>query len=324
MGGCYEDRYHTSSAPVRTDTVPSLVYEFFRTKDKTNLLEAYKQFLLGSQSKRFIRYLLERKEIQAGINEFPGIEIESKLEVRLKTQNKKATQPTLAEVMDLIEFPPAQGARFLKDACNNEALGQNHFYGTDEEERFVLIEKGKKWYLKEKGVVEPYNYGLPGENFVLRRPETRVETNPLMVAQTIVEKYSDGKTKYFGYLDKNKIEAFLVNSNSGRLYSLVVSDALKEKKTQQMQLEVEYAGYIPGFKDFNEKDERSIVEDILYIDKVVVGLHNNSQINGYRVNFIPTTESKFQFISGKERAKEENLVLFPGIRDLRLGGKLDE
>ena len=311
MGGCYNDRDYSSSCyepPKQVDNVENLVKSFFKTGNRPKLLEAYKQLILnGNSKKRFIRYLLDYAEIKEGINEFPGIEIESKLEVILTPISKKPESVVvLTDILDILEFPPVQGARFLMDACNAESQGTNNFFGTDDEERFVVIEKGGKWYLKEKGQVQPYHFGIPGEEYVLRRPETRKETNPLVVAQTLAEKYADGNVKFQGALNKIKAESFLVNTVSGRLYSVVISCASKNDKKKQWQLEIEYAGYIPGFKQFEKGNERNVVEDILYIDKSIVALYSDTILeSGYKVSFIPTTESKFEFVSGKSSKQLE-------------------
>ncbi|MEK6950851.1 MAG: hypothetical protein AABX13_03970 [Nanoarchaeota archaeon] len=140
------------------------------------------------------------------------------------------------------------------------------------------IGKNGKWYLKEKGPIEAYHFGISGEEYVLKRKETRVETNPLELAKTVIGKYADGKSAYIGGLTKNRAEAHLLQTTNGRIYSLTV-------------------------------DERAVVEDLAAILKQIVFLYNGLELpSGQRLLIRPTQERKFDFV-GKMGEKERPLQL---------------
>src|SRR3989338_882931 len=301
MGGCYRDEsYRSSSSYSRpaTPTLISLLREVFNkglnpNTRKQKLVEAFQKFDETKPEKRFIRQLFEAAGIQEAKKEFPDLEIE-------------------------IKFPVTTRTQFLKDDCNIESTGVNHFFGTDNKERFVLIEKGEKWYLKQKGSASTQKYGIEGEEYVLLRSETRELTDPLIVAQTILEKYGENginKVKYTGALEKAKVESFLVNTDSGRLYSLVASNAKRPDGRRQIQIETEYAGYVPGFHEFEGEDLEDIVEDVVEINNFIVSMYNADPIAGqYRVRIQPTTESKYEFLAAERQlalAAKNGLALIP-------------
>ena len=107
------------------------------------------------------------------INKNQDIEIEAKFEIDLQRRNgKKAKEPKIEEIMDAFDLQFSPGALWIKDPVNAVATGQNHFYGTEDgEERVVIITKCGGTYLKEKGSVEPYHFGIPAEEFILKRKE---------------------------------------------------------------------------------------------------------------------------------------------------------
>ncbi|MBW2995541.1 hypothetical protein KY312_04250, partial [Candidatus Woesearchaeota archaeon] len=148
--------------------------------------------------------------------------------------------------------------------------------------------------------VENYNFGIPGEQIVLRRKESRVPTNPLEVVQAVMQKYSDNSITYQGTITKTKSDAFFMNTSTGRMYGVTVSDSSIENR-RQLQLELEYAGYIPGF-DIDKNNERSIVEDFVNINKHILLLFNNVNVSrGWKVQFRPTCERKYDFVLGNEK-----------------------
>ena len=200
MGGCYDYRYERecSRPVVRTDPVETLIKKFYARHQRKDLCDAYKQYLQAND-KGFIRKVAQMGDCEIPPpKEFPNYELESKLNIAVHGKTDLMHEKTdLTEIMDAFEFLPSPTSRYLKDASNLESTGLNHFFGTgDGEERLVIIEKKGKWYLKEKGAREPYSFGIPGEEYVIKRPETRVETNPLEVAKLMAGHYADGKTAY--------------------------------------------------------------------------------------------------------------------------------
>jgi len=319
MGGCYS--YGESSCSrSRYDSKASVkktLKKFFETKDIELLTEAYKDYEDLGFNSGFFRFLMEYQGVDEAPKEFSDTEIESKLEILLVNTNKKfKKEPEAEKILDALEFPPTKSAQYIKDAVNKTSTGNNSFFGTDDgEEKFVIIEKCGGWYLKEKGPVEDYNYGIPGEQIVLRRKESRVPTDPLKVAQTLMEKYADKNIRYQGTITKTKSDAFFINTSTGRMYGVTVSDS-KVDNRRQLQLELEYAGYIPGF-DIDLDNERSIVEDIVNINKQVLLLYNDIKIaRGWKVQFRPTCERKYDFVLGNAKSlpepKLETMLALPG------------
>ncbi len=329
MGGCYDSRYYSDCQPrqpaVQRDPIETLLKKFLRAGDRKVLCEAYRQYAVNN-SKGFIKKLADCSGTEIA-KELPDYEYEAKLELsagKIGGKGRKGGM-SLADLMDVFEFTPSPVARFLKDASNLESTGDNHFFGTDEgEERLVVIKKFGKWYLKEKGPREELHYGIPGEELVYKRRERRVETNPLEIGQLMAERYGDGKTRYQGKLTKNRAEAHLLQTITGRIYSLTVDELLREdaggagKQVQRLvQFEVEYAGYIPAFRGINDAEreesdgggkhnekhkeklqeaERAIVGDIVQVLKHVIFLCNDLELpSGERLLIQPTQERKFDF-----------------------------
>lgn len=296
MGGCYATsfRYSSCSAARNEEEIDTCLRSFFRTKAVSKLIRALNIYEKQGNKKGFFKYLMEMKG--EAVKELDDFEIESKLEIMLTPLNGKK-EPGIVEIINAIEFPPVNDAYYIKDPVNARSVGENAFFG-DDDERFVVIQKGGNWFLKEKGAVEHYSFGIPGEQIVLRRKETRIPTDPLKVAETITAKYGDGKTSYKGKIRKDKVDAFVMNTLTGRLYGMTVSDSTFAER-RQLQLEVEYAGYIPGFTTDTD-NERTIVEDVVNINKHVLFLHSGKSVNGWRVEFAPTTERKFDFVTGQK------------------------
>ncbi len=293
MGGCYDSRYDSNcyQRPARTvNQIESLLEKFFSTHERKHLFDAYRQYLVDNDQ-GFIRKVVEMSGSEIK-KEFGDYEIEAKLELSI------TGKPNLTEIMDAFEFTPSPAARFLKDASNLESSGINHFFGTENgEERFVVIEKKGKWYLKEKGPREPYNLGIPGEEYVMKRKEKRVETDPLEVAKIATGSYADGKTSYIGGVSKNRAEAHLLQTVNGRIYSLTVDELIRADKSTMVQFEAEYAGYVPKFKT-KLNDERAAVEDLVAILKQIVFLYNDLELpGGQRLLIKPSQERKFDFVS---------------------------
>ena len=287
----------TMQKPVTS--VDSLIKDFFNTKKVEKLIGAFKEYSTIHQD-GFIRelYTVGKKTIQ---KEFPDWEYELKFDLIT------ITNASLLEIMEAIEFPPTNTARFIKDATNIESKGANHFYGTDEDERFVIIEKAGKFYLKEKGPRNFFNYGIEDENLILKRRENKIETNPLEIANTITQKYADGKTKNQGKLDKERIDAHLLNTSNGRIYSLTVDNLVREDKKSLKQLEVEYSGIIPGFSA-SMNDEKTIVSDLTAIAKHITYFYQEVKLpNGKMLRLVPSQTTKYDFVRGQKSAEQSSL-----------------
>lgn len=302
MGGCYG--YNESSCSRRSysyeSSLANTIKKFFESRETEKLIEALRAYEDQGYSNGFFRKLMDYQKIEEAPKEFGDTEIESKLEIALINTNKKygKKEPTGKEILDALEFPATKSALYIKDAVNKTSTGENNFFGTDVgDERFVIIQKAGGYYLKEKGPAEPRSYGISGEQLVMFRKETRVKTDPLKVAQALMSKYADGATRYQGTITKTKSDAFIMNTHTGRMYGVTVSDS-RISERRQIQLEVEYAGYIPGF-EIDIDSEKSIVQDIVNINKQVLLLYNDIRVcNGWKMQFRPTAERKYDFVLG--------------------------
>ena len=276
--------------------VDSLIKKFFDTHEVKKLIEAFNQYS-ADNPEGFIRevYNAGNKTIK---KEFPDWEYECKFDI--------AAKASLPEIMEAMEFPPTNTARFIKDAGNLLSKVTNHFYGTDEEERFVIIEKAGKFYLKEKGAREFLNHGIKNENLILKRRESKIEINPIEIANTIIEKYADGKTRNQGKLEKERIDAHLLNTFTGRIYSLTVDGLVREDNASLKQLEVEYDGIIPGFSASMD-DERAIISDLTAIAKHIIYFYQSIKLpNGESLRLVPSQQTKYDFVRKRPAANPES------------------
>ena len=302
MGGCYDSSYsYRSSAcsePQWKTSMADGLNSFFRTKDVGDLVKAYVAFH-ESNSSGFIKQLLSHKNVAEAPKEFPEIEYELKLTVvPVPPQKKSAEEPSIDQYLDAFEFPAAKTARFLKDAINTNAEGSNHFFGRADEERLVVIEKGGKFYLKEKSSPLAVNTGVLYEELVMKRTERRYEASMDGILKKVAAE-SQGGSEYQGVIRKEKGDAFVLDTRDGRIFSFTITRAhLQGGKTKvQRQLEIEYAGYVPGFSEFVKDDEKQIVAGMVDIAKQVAFLSNNAPVaNGWRMQLGVTNERKYDFV----------------------------
>jgi len=308
MGGCYNDYSGSSSRSYNYEKAwETELKEFAKTHKQSKLIEAYKGFF-QNQTKGFFAKLATASGITNITDipkEFPEIEYEVKFDIRPKGKGK---EPGLAQYLDAFEFPVSAGSRFLKDPVNNISEGVNHFIGDDLDERLVIIEKMGKQYLKEKGLVMPINTGAQYENIVIKRTELRYPSNMEEILNKITEiKKESPAITYRGKIRKEKGDAFLLDSSDGRLYSMTVTRAhlIKPLETVesaiQRQLEVEYAGFIPGFKGMEKDSEKQIIEGMVAIAKYVGVLYHGVPItDGWKMDLAITNQRKYDFITSRE------------------------
>jgi hypothetical protein len=108
--------------------------------------------------------------------------------------------------------------------------------------------------------------------------------------------------KYWQRSRKNQvaaqhINAFLLDTQSGRIFSFTITRAHLGQKVQR-QLEIEYAGYIPGFPEHTKDSEAQIVENMVTAAKHTYFLSNNASItSGWKMTLKPTHERKYDFVA---------------------------
>lgn len=325
MGGCYrsvaeikEDREREKIRSARAG-----FEKFIKTGNVELIVDAYKNFLQENNS-GFIEALAKSagiKDVSDIPKEFNDTEYEVKFDIGL---DKKGKEPKLEELLNAFDFPAVRTARFLKDPVNVITEGVNNFYGTETDERLVVIEKEGALYLKEKGPVIPLELGVNFEEIVIKRSEKRWKASFEEAARKVDEIKRENLVDYKGKIRKEKGDAFILDVSDGRIYSFTVTRAnlikpgKKKESDIQRQLELEYAGFIPGFKGFEKNSEQQIVHGMVDLAKYTYFLYNNAPVsNGSRMNLALTGERKYDFVSGAARRKNltENIPLLIGVRE---------
>ncbi len=314
MGGCYSHSYYSS--PCSRVTAPEWQTQLRRAiknKSRAELAKAYNSFFNNSNSSGFILEVAKElgiKSVNDIPKEFPEIEYEIKFDIQ--TQGI-GSEPKLETYLDAFDFPAPVNARFLKDPVNNVATGLNRFYGTDSEERLVVITKGNGTYLKEKSEFLPVETDIPLKQIVLKRKEDRRAATIDEVTDKIVDVTSEEGVKYRGKVRKEKGDAFILDSSDGRIYSFTITRSHlikpKEKKESeiQRQLEIEYAGYLPISSGFKKESEEQIVSGMIDLARYTYGLYMVVPVtSGWRIRLIPTLERKFDFVAEIENKFKNN------------------
>ena len=212
--------------------------------------------------------------------------------------------------------------RFLKDPVNYIATGVNRFYGTESEERLVVITKGGKSYLKEKGEVVPLDVKVPYQKLVLKRTEKRYPADVDEVANKILEICSEQDVKYKGRIRKEKGDVLILDTNDGRIYLFTITRAhlikageKKESETQR-QLEIEYAGHLSGFNSFEKDSEKQIVNGLVDLANYIHKFHSSiSLIREWGISLTPTQERRYDFVSQIKRGKRGKKTIIKIIRN---------
>jgi hypothetical protein len=318
MGGCYVDYSERSSFSSRRPSIPRLkprakpnpawrqkMSAFSRSHDISDLLDSSKAYF-RSRQKGFIAQLSKVcgvKSVENIPKEFPEIEYEVKFDIR---PNGRGQEPSVVAYLDAFDFPVGGNTRFIKDPINNFAVGINHFIGDSLDERVVVIEKAGKTYLKEKGEVVPVRLGVPYEQIVVKRTEVRYESPMQEVLKKVNDLTSQKDVSYRGKIRKEKGDVFVLDVQDGRIYSFTVTRAHLTKVGEtkesgvQRQLEIEYAGYIPGFRGFKKDSEEQLVRGIVDLAKYTFGMYDGAPISdGWRMNLAITSQRKYDFVLGK-------------------------
>ena len=330
MGGNY---YYGGYSKASEETKPKapaspewqqLMKNFRKSQELSDLLAANKAFF-RSRTKGFIAKLAETIGIESVENipkEFTEIEYEVKMNIEPRGNGK---EPEVVQYLDAFDFPVGGNTRFIKDPINNFAVGINHFVGDSLDERLVVIEKCGKQYLKEKGKVERVNVGVFYEEIVVKRTESRHESSMDEVLNRIGRETSQSDVKYRGKIRKEKGDVFILDTSDGRIYSFTVTRSFLTKAGEssesgvQRQLEIEYAGYIPGFSGFEKDSERQLVQGMVDLAKYTFNMYNNAPITkGWKMNLEVTGQRKYDFVLGKSlkqcEIQSENDVI--SLKDL--------
>ncbi len=312
MGGSYGGSYRSScSSSVPVCNWKKLLTEALKTPNGQSLGGAYRAYLAENSSPSgFIREVARALGIQKNEDipkEFPDIEYEVKFDITVNSG--RDSEPGLVEILDAFDFPPgARGTRFLKDPVNTVATGINRFYGTKEEERLVVIEKGGGLYLKEKSEPIPFDAGIPFQQLVIKRTEERYVAEPQEVLDKIDEVTREPNVIFRGKIRKEKGDAFILDTSDGRLYSFTITRAhlIRPGEIQetaiQRQLEIEYAGHMPSFPDFEKDSEKQLISGMVDLARYVGVLYGSTPLpNGWSMSLHPTSERKHDFVSGGQR-----------------------
>ncbi|MBW3015777.1 hypothetical protein KY330_05110 [Candidatus Woesearchaeota archaeon] len=319
MGGCYTSYSAPRKVAKPKPKYQNLLNKFKKTKSIEHLINAHKEYV-SEKGAGFFRELAKLRGIDNDIpKEFPEIEYEVKFDIQLIEGSGK--EPEIADYLNTFDFPATKAARFIKDPVSNIATGTNSFIGRGLEERLVVIEKCGGLYLKEKGSILPVDVGVDYQDIIVKRTEVRYPVS----AQEMIEKSSDilkeSGVELKGRIRKEKGDDFILDTNDGRLYSFTINrshltKAGQKKETAiQRQLELEYAGFIPGFSGFKKNSEKQIVQGMVDLARFVYNLYNNAPIKrNWRMQLRVTNERKYDFVAGnnvQEPEKLEQVLLLP-------------
>ena len=321
MGGCYGGSYGYSESSKNSSSrganYASLFKRFLKSGNLTDLVDGQRAFL-DNKSSGFIAEVAKAAGI-SDVNQIPKEFSETEYEVKFDVQARgKGEEPSVIECMDALDYPSSRNARFLKDPVNTFAVGINNFYGDSRDERLVVIEKGGGIYLKEKGLVEPVLSDTKYSEIVIKRTEKRWPASFEEATRRTQEVCKEPGVSYRGKVKKEKGDFFILDSNDGRIYACSFTRAHLmngeiDTGEVQRQLELEYAGYVPGFSGFNKDSEKDIVSGMVDLSRYTYALHESSPIkNGWRMNLAVTSERKYDFISGRRNEtleKKTGLVL---------------
>lgn len=318
MGGCYSS--NCSSRPVQVSTWQKYMQNFIKEWDRALLISAYNNFFSSSNKNGgFIGSLAKTaglNSISDIPNEFPGMEYEIKFDISVKKAGKE--EPTIVNYLDSFTFPTIPEGRFLKDPVNSIATGINRFFGTDQEERLVVITKGNGIYLKEK------SEAMQLDSFVIKRSERRYATTLDNAINKVIDICLEPGVSYRGRIRKEKGDAFILDSIDGRIYSFTVTRshltkprANKESQTQR-QLEIEYAGYIPGFPGFKKRSEAQLLGNMEDFGRYVGVIYNRFPIGAsqWRGKLSLTDERKYDFVLGN--TKEAKVLASPKLLESKV------
>jgi len=335
MGGCYSGSYGYSecngtSRRVEDSSANSNFKKFMKTGDRQNLVSAYKSFFNEQNSGVFAQFaeFLGIKAVEDIPKEFPETEYEVKFDVQVSGKGK---EPEVVDYLDAFDFPASKSARFLKDPVNSFSIGVNNFYGDGLDERLVVIEKGGRIFLKEKGLVSALDVGVKFQDAVIKRSERRYEASFEQATRKVEEICSEPGIEYRGKIRKEKGDVFMLDANDGRIYSFTITRAhlIKPGETKesgvQRQLEIEYAGYFPGFKGFKEGSEKQIVQGMVDIAKYTYALYDGAPVkDGWAMNLAITGERKYDFInSNREKVQISSAKLLTAEVTSNLTGTLN-
>jgi len=324
MGGCYSssDYYRAQPRTVQEDSwMTQLKSALKGTVSSEKLSNAYTLFL-RDQGSAFIKKVAAIQGIDDIVKipkEFSEIEYEVKFDIQM--QEGKGKEPGIKDILDAFDFPATKSVRFIKDSVHTDAEGINRFYGKNGEERLVVITKGGGVFLKEKSEFMPHNYEIQYEEIVLKRKEARVAATLDEVVTKVAEVSSEEGVKYHGQIRKEKGDDFILDTSDGRIYSFTITRAHlkkagdKEETDVQRQLEIEYAGYIPGFAALKKNSEQQIIQGMVDLSRYTFALYGSTPLpNGWRMNLHVTDERKYDFVSNKRKKIE---VKIPLLLDLR-------
>lgn len=314
MGGCYSS--YSDCSRSHEDNAILLMKKHRRSGNIEDLVQAYRTYF-DSKNSGFIKALAEVfgiADVTEIPKEFPNFEYEVKFDIQPTGEGK---EPEITDFLNAFDFPATRTARFLKDPVNNSAVGINSFLGNDSDERLVIIEKAGGIYLKEKGPVVPLDTGVMYEEVVIKREEKRWKSSMDEVIAKAREVCAEKGVSYKGKIRKEKGDAFILDTDDGRIYSFTVTRAHltrpneKEESETQRQLEMEYAGYIPEFSSFRLDSEPQIVRGMVDLAKYVAVLYGRAPIkNGWSMNLAITGERKYDFVKGiKELPEQQRLGL---------------
>ncbi len=270
-------------------TIDAAITKFQATRVVQDLRDAHALFV-RIHTNGFVRRILAGQKMP---QEFPMLEYEMKFDVRPAKRNS-AEEPDMKEYLNAFKFPPTKNARFIKDQLYVSADGTNRFWGKGKEESLVVIERDDKSYVKLKN--QPMRLPhVAGASMITKRTEDRHEATMDEILKRI-ETATLAGARYQGCIRKEKADAYVMDIQHGRVYTFTFSRATIDDAIQR-QVEIEYAGYIPGLNGHEPENERQLVTDMVALANHMKTHYNTVPVMpGWNVTLTPTHERKYDFV----------------------------
>ncbi len=158
-----------------------------------------------------------------------------------------------------------RGARMVKIKKHQIIKGSPFFIFKNNEK--LVIDKNDFSELKD------LRHRFKRHNYILADLDKFLKHKPLLV--------------YEGEMTKNRVKDFIFDTISGKIYAVAVTFCKSGGRTQK-QFEVEYAGYLPGFKNSDKNIEKHVIDGV-------------QELSGYIYSYFadilkPSIERKFEFV----------------------------
>jgi len=243
---------------------------FIQKKEAEKLSQARQDGLTTG----FIDTLIIGRDITP-INEFEGIEYETKLAVHVSEE--KNPHNYLYSVVS--SFPDGN---YIKNGPVLKKQAENFYYGKD---TLVIMKQPKipNSCLKYKENISQIGHVLKRKDFVVKNCSD--EDVFKEIQRVILE-----GAQYVGRIFRDRARTDFLSEKSGRIYTLFfdVCDVFPVEKKQfvKKQLEVEYMGFIPNYSGGYTSSEAQIIEELLELTDIIAKITDTAYTRETKSDFL--------------------------------------